>query len=349
MAKIGEGDPRWIVKDRADGANVNAWHWEEKNCRESFKSKLTSVISEQTVYDGPEGKVVFKTVEQVEGEICINQRKGRRFLFYDLENIKVAWEASLGDATAKGSFLIPEVDSVNGVESSYVIETKLGSEKASVAALNELGKTQGTIALRKFLLDTIRDIEATVAQGAPKPAAAAPSALAAESKASDAQLAQQLASKQAAQVAKTSRSGTGTITITENFQCRPCDLFVCFTDPQRVSAFTGSRSVVSASEGTPFSMYDGNISGENVTVVQDQQLVQKWRLRGWAEGHFSTVDMSFEASEGGCKFTLKQTNVPEQDAHGNDGQVNVTEDGWRRNILNRIKMVFGFGSGRPTD
>jgi len=27
MAKVGETDPRWIVAERADGTNVNNWHW----------------------------------------------------------------------------------------------------------------------------------------------------------------------------------------------------------------------------------------------------------------------------------------------------------------------------------
>lgn len=27
MARIGEGDPRWIVNEREDGRNVNSWHW----------------------------------------------------------------------------------------------------------------------------------------------------------------------------------------------------------------------------------------------------------------------------------------------------------------------------------
>jgi hypothetical protein len=27
MAKWGEGDPRWIVEDRADGTNADNWHW----------------------------------------------------------------------------------------------------------------------------------------------------------------------------------------------------------------------------------------------------------------------------------------------------------------------------------
>jgi hypothetical protein len=27
MAKLGEGDARWIVAERQDGTNVGAWHW----------------------------------------------------------------------------------------------------------------------------------------------------------------------------------------------------------------------------------------------------------------------------------------------------------------------------------
>jgi len=27
MAEFGKGDPRWIVNEREDGRNVNAWHW----------------------------------------------------------------------------------------------------------------------------------------------------------------------------------------------------------------------------------------------------------------------------------------------------------------------------------
>lgn len=33
MAKLGEGDERWIVKERDDGRNVNAWHWSARAAR----------------------------------------------------------------------------------------------------------------------------------------------------------------------------------------------------------------------------------------------------------------------------------------------------------------------------
>ena len=46
MAKLGEGDQRWIVEERKDGANVHGWHWAEKDCKEwtrvFFESEFAS-------------------------------------------------------------------------------------------------------------------------------------------------------------------------------------------------------------------------------------------------------------------------------------------------------------------
>jgi hypothetical protein len=50
MAKVGEADERWIVEERADGANVGGWHWQEKNAfgwsRERFNDLLSVTICE---------------------------------------------------------------------------------------------------------------------------------------------------------------------------------------------------------------------------------------------------------------------------------------------------------------
>ena len=34
MDETREGDQRWIVEERKDGANVHGWHWVEKDCKE---------------------------------------------------------------------------------------------------------------------------------------------------------------------------------------------------------------------------------------------------------------------------------------------------------------------------
>ena len=44
MAKVGEGDERWIVKEREDGKNCNGWHWSETNLTEWSKERLTELL-----------------------------------------------------------------------------------------------------------------------------------------------------------------------------------------------------------------------------------------------------------------------------------------------------------------
>jgi hypothetical protein len=38
MAKVGEGDPRWLVENRPDGRNVLGWHWYFAALVEDYRS-----------------------------------------------------------------------------------------------------------------------------------------------------------------------------------------------------------------------------------------------------------------------------------------------------------------------
>lgn len=46
MAKWGEGDPRWIVEERADAHNVNNWHWRESDATQWSKTRFRSKFAE---------------------------------------------------------------------------------------------------------------------------------------------------------------------------------------------------------------------------------------------------------------------------------------------------------------
>ena len=45
MAKLGEGDERWIVKEREDGAIVNYWHWQEMDAFEWSRSRFAHLLT----------------------------------------------------------------------------------------------------------------------------------------------------------------------------------------------------------------------------------------------------------------------------------------------------------------
>ena len=89
-----------------------------------------------------------------------------------------------------------------------------------------------------------------------------------------------------------------TIKMTERFFCRPQDICDALLDGGRVMHFSRSPADVKPAPG-PFTMFDGNIHGETLEYVPGVRIVQHWRFRNWAEGHFSTVTITFREPEPG--------------------------------------------------
>lgn len=85
MAKLGEGDARWIVDDRKDGTNVNQWHWQETDCLEWSKQKLKACFVGKELVVLDQGKSVVLESVDVTGEAYINTRKGKLIAGYELK------------------------------------------------------------------------------------------------------------------------------------------------------------------------------------------------------------------------------------------------------------------------
>ena len=51
MAKWGEGDPRWIVEERADATNVNNWHWFVSFCftHRCYKNLIQASVASRRI------------------------------------------------------------------------------------------------------------------------------------------------------------------------------------------------------------------------------------------------------------------------------------------------------------
>merc|ERR1711907_764167 len=65
MAEWGKGDGRWIVEDRADGANVNNWHWTEKDVTKIAEQRLKEKCCECEFEQRP---IRFKDVKKFTDE-----------------------------------------------------------------------------------------------------------------------------------------------------------------------------------------------------------------------------------------------------------------------------------------
>ena len=52
-----------------------------------------------------------------------------------------------------------------------------------------------------------------------------------------------------------------------------------------------------------------------------------------------------EVRPGTTEVRLKHTGIPETDRHGNEDVLETTRTGWKQQIFQKIRAVFGFGVG----
>jgi activator of HSP90 ATPase len=99
---------------------------------------------------------------------------------------------------------------------------------------------------------------------------------------------------------------------TVTFEASPHDIYEMLMDSKKHSSFTGSTAKISRDAGGKFSVWGGDISGENIELLKDKKIVQRWRSKDWPNGHFSKA--TFELKEEGkkTKLTFTQTDVPDE-------------------------------------
>lgn len=122
MAKVGEGDARWIVQERADGTNVHGWHWQERDVLKWSQTRLTELLTDQNLLAG-EGQafITITSVDSVSGEALINNRKKKLIPSYELA-VKGSWKGEIKDgsgttaASASGSYQLPYISDENADE-----------------------------------------------------------------------------------------------------------------------------------------------------------------------------------------------------------------------------------------
>ncbi len=142
---------------------------------------------------------------------------------------------------------------------------------------------------------------------------------------------------------KTASSGntsvnTTTVTAIDEFRTTAEELFKTFTDPQRLAAFTRAapKQFDGAMVGGKFAIFDGNVLGEFVKLEEPKQVVQKWRLAQWPEGHYSLQEINFDQNDVDqvTNMRVSWTGVPV-------GQEDVVHRNWEGYYVRSIKQTFG--------
>ena len=112
-----------------------------------------------------------------------------------------------------------------------------------------------------------------------------------------------------------------TIRQTVHISAKPQEVYEAFVDAKKHGEFTGARVKFDAKVGGKFDIWGGELTGENVELVQGKKIVQKWRASDWPEGHFSDLTINLESENDETRLVLVQEYVP-------DDKADEIDDGW---------------------
>ena len=109
-------------------------------------------------------------------------------------------------------------------------------------------------------------------------------------------------------------------------------LFDMYLDAAVHAAFTGAPVTIDRQPGSPFSAFDGVLTGRMLHTEHGRLIVQTWRSANWtAEDRDSVLTLSFHDGADAGQIELVHVHVPESDFAGvSHGWETFYWQPWRR-------------------
>jgi len=117
-------------------------------------------------------------------------------------------------------------------------------------------------------------------------------------------------------------------------KCTPHEIYEAFMDSKIHSQLTESKAKINRNIGGKFTVFEGDINGKNVELIEDKKIVQTWRSEGenWPKGHYSTITLIFEPIDEGTLIKFTQVDVPE-------GSIEFVKEGWNTYYWDPLKKL----------
>jgi uncharacterized protein YndB with AHSA1/START domain len=122
-----------------------------------------------------------------------------------------------------------------------------------------------------------------------------------------------------------------TVTQRHFINATPEEVYMALTNPLTIELWSGYPADMQPVEGTEFALFEGDILGQNITLVPNQKVVQEWYFGDNPEK--SIVTILLKAGDGGTHVDLEHTNIPDSDAEN-------MEEGWNSYYWGAIKKYF---------
>ncbi|CCW61274.1 unnamed protein product [Phytomonas sp. EM1] len=335
MAKVGEGDPRWIVDDRKDGTNVNAWHWEERDLSAYVHDKLKKVFLSLKFLENQDG-VAYAQIDEVSeilGDVTVAQRKGKMMCYFELK-MTLQWSGKAADGEPeakliKGKLEVPEVDH-DELPNDFGIDVSCQEKGAAALRVEDAVRTAGRARVRAELrrfFDALYEeyrIGKVVKSGAGMPPPLPPPPK----------------TTTTTEARREKAEGGGSLTegvLTWKMRWRvPIEqLFHLLVDERTASLYTRGPAQLDARTGGTFQFLGGVISGYFVELQAPGRIREQWRLKHWPVGIHSSVVMQLIKEEPGVTvLDFAQHGIP-------SGELQNVKEGWRVNFFDAMRTFCG--------
>lgn len=90
----------------------------------------------------------------------------------------------------------------------------------------------------------------------------------------------------------------------------PEEIFIALTNPFTIELWSGYKAIMDDKEGTEFTLWDGDISGKNLTIEKDKKIVQEWYFG--EQDNRSIVTIKIHKKNKGAQIELNHTNIPDE-------------------------------------
>lgn len=107
----------------------------------------------------------------------------------------------------------------------------------------------------------------------------------------------------------------------------PEEVYAALTNPATIRLWSGETAEMSTEPGTPFSLWEGTITGTNLEFESGKKIVQQWDFDEQPEP--SIVTIKLHPHKEGTSVELRHTNIPEE------AYANIVE-GWNETYFGSL-------------
>ena len=114
-------------------------------------------------------------------------------------------------------------------------------------------------------------------------------------------------------------------------QSSPEDVYNALVNPVMLEIWTGEPAVMSEEPGSPFSLWDGSITGTNKAFEKNRLIRQEWDFG--EEYPSSEVTLLLHPDGDGTRLEIRHTGIP-------DAYFDNMSEGWVSDYIGGLRQLF---------